>query len=461
MKATPEASFVEIPACRLPVSASAEVVVVGGGTAGFAAAVAAARTGAKTILIERYGYLGGSLTGTYVTNPGSFGDLAGNQIIGGIGWEFAERMEAASAAIINRNLWTVQTFPEAAKEVILEMVMEAGVQLYLHSWFSQALLEKNQLAGVVIQSKSGREVITGKSFIDASGDADLAWQAGAPFEKLPSTHLWQTSVDLTICNIDFYQVIAWAEQNPDRIIWFSQPKDLNLPGPRPMISLIIQQENQAAEQTEILHIGPVPTIKLMIYSSIGRVQGSVEIDGTDVRDLTSGEIQARRKAMEHLEYLKKNVPGFEQAVVVGVSPLGVRETRRILGEYILTLDDLLTNARFHDVVALNCRPLDQHLQGDAFKYQLLHGHHDIPLRALIPQGIENLLVAGRCISSDHISNASLRGAATCMATGHAAGTAAALAVKYSGNPRLLDIQELQKTLLEQGAILNAKPLALA
>jgi hypothetical protein len=198
----------------------------------------------------------------------------------------------------------------------------------------------------------------------------------------------------------------------------------------------------------------MPTVKLLIHRSISRVQGSVEIDGTDVRELTYAETEARRRALEHLAYLKKNVPGYEDAFVIGESHLGVRETRRIIGEYVLTVKDLLNNARFSDVVALNCRALDRHTKGEAFEITFLQGNHDIPLRALTPQKIANLLVAGRCISSDHDANASLRGAATCLATGHAAGTAAALAAKEKGVVHSLDIQVLQGILRKQKVILS-------
>lgn len=445
---------VEIPAQRVSVAAVADVVVVGGGTAGVIAAVAAARTGADTLLIERYGHLAGSLTGTYATSPGSFGDSDGNQIIKGIGWEFVERMERAGAAIVNRDSWSVQIFPEAAKAVALEMVAEAGITLYLHTWASELLMDGNAIRGIVVQSKSGRQVIEGRVFVDATGDADIAYMAHAPIEKLPPGASWQTSVDLTVCNVDAPRVLRWAKENEDRLMWLSMPKgDIGSPGLHRMLTFIVRQEDNASAG-EAVHVGPVPTVKLMIHPSISRVQGSVEIDGTDVRDLTYAEIEARRRAMAHLEYLRKTVPGYENAIVVGESPLGVRETRRIVGEYVLTLDDLLSNARFPDVVALNARALDQHLKGDVFKYELLVGNHDIPLRALIPQQVSNLLVAGRCISSDHAANASLRGAATCLATGHAAGTAAALAAKEKGRVRELDVPTLQHTLVEQQAILS-------
>ncbi|MBC7232334.1 MAG: FAD-dependent oxidoreductase [Chloroflexi bacterium] len=449
---------VRIPACTLPVVAEADVIVVGGGNAGFIAAIAAARSGARTILVERYGYLGGCLTGTYAAEPGFFGDSDGNLIIRGIGWEFIERMEKAAAAVVDRKWWLVQIFPEAVKAVALDMVVEAGVELYLYSWASDVLVEKGVIQGLIVQNKSGRQVIAGKVFVDATGDADLAFLAGAPTEKVAPDQLWQTSVDLTLCNVDVAKVVQWAKENPQRIGFKNIPKDVASPGIHPMLTLVIRGAGTEVDEKgwRITHVGPMPTVKLMIHPSISRVQGSVEIDGTDVQGLTYAEIEARRRAMAHLAYLQQNVPGFEHAIVVGESHLGVRETRRIIGDYVLTIEDLRRNARFPDVVALNCRALDRHIKGEVFQYELLQGNHDIPLRALIPQQVQNLLVAGRCISSDHEANASLRGAATCLATGHAAGTAAALAALGNGRTRDVDIATLQRTLKEQGAILSTK-----
>lgn len=198
----------------------------------------------------------------------------------------------------------------------------------------------------------------------------------------------------------------------------------------------------------------MPQVKLLIRRTVGRVQGSVEADCTDIRGLTYAEVEGRRRAMAKLDYLKKTVSGLEDAFVVGASPLGVRETRRIIGDYVLTVDDLYHHARFPDVVALNSRGQDIHLKGGVFEYIRWKGNHDIAFRALIPQKVENLLVAGRCISCDHESNASLRGAVTCMGTGHAAGTAAALAAKGTGKVRDLDVEALKKVLKEQQAILS-------
>jgi hypothetical protein len=456
MSAESQMHTVGLPARSVPVLAEAEVLVVGGGTAGFAAAVAAARTGSQTILVERFGYLGGALNGTYLSGPDGFWDSEGKRVIGGIGWELMERMEAAGAARIDREHGKIQTFPEAAKSVVLDMVMEAGVDLLLHCWAGEVVVQDGAIEALIVQSKSGRHAILGKVFVDASGDADIAFLAGAPTEKLSPDYLWQTSVDLTICNVDASRVIEWAEKNKGRLGKVQIPEDRGESGVRSGFAFMVKGPKTGTDESgTVHHIGVVPTMKLLIRRSISRVQGSVEVDPTDVRGLTQAEVEARKRAVAHLRFLQENVAGFEDAFVVGESPLGVRETRRVVGDYTLTAEDVRGQARFDDVVALNCRGLDRHLKGNKFEYELVKGHHDIPLRALVPRTVENLLVAGRCISCTHEAHASLRGAPTCTATGHAAGTAAALSGQHSGSLRAVHVERLQQTLQAQGAILRA------
>jgi len=450
-------STITIPECSLPVVEEADIVVIGGGTSGFIASIAAARTGAHTILVERWGYVGGAFTSTYCTEPGHFGDSNGNQIINGIGWELMEQLEQAGAAIIDRDAWKVQIFPETVKAIALEMVINAGVKLYLHCWASDLIIENGVIQGLIVQSKSGREVIRGKVFVDATSDADIAFLAGTPIEQLDSDKTWQTSVDLSVCNVDPVKLLKWADEHDDEILVGEIPELRDeYSGIHPMFNCVIPGEDTELipGKSGLIHKGPMPTVKLLIHRSISRVQGSVEIDGTDVRNITYAEIEGRSRAMEHLAYLKENVPGYEDAIIIGASYLGVRETRRISGDYMIKLNDVLNNARFSDVIALNCRGLDRHLKGEIFEITYLKGNHDIPYRALIPQKVENLLVAGRCISCDHDAHASVRGAATCLATGHATGTAAALASKGNGKVRELNIKALQQTLREQNVILK-------
>jgi hypothetical protein len=462
---------VAVPAAQVPVLTEVDVAVVGGGTAGFVAAIAAARTGAKTALIERNAFIGGANTATYNTGPGWTGDSDKNRIIGGPGWEFLERMEREGHAIINRDTKRAQIFPEATKEVALEMLMEAGVELYLHTWAGEVLMQGSTIKGLVVQSKSGRQVVLAKSFVDCSADGDLAAQAGAPFERLEPTDPknWEVSIDLTVCNIDAPRVIRWANANRHRLSDGGKtvPESDDCEGIKLGVAINLANERTVPDEPKKFgrigrqlrghsHVGTQPTLKLLIHRSVTRVQGNVAIDPTDVRQLTWAEVEGRRRAYKHLEFLKRTIDGMQDAFIVAQNPIGVRVARRIRGEYYITIDNLVENTRLPDVVSLNARSLDMHMPGERFQIHFLEGNHDVPYRALIPLNVDNLLMAGRCISCDHESHASLRGAATCWGTGHAAGTAAALAARGGGDVRAVNVLALQKTLLGQGAILSTE-----
>lgn len=442
---------IDVPAETLPIIDEADVLVVGGGSSGFIAATAAALTGARTILVERFGYLGGCTTTTYNTSIGVFSDSNGDQIIRGLPWEYLLRMQADGQAYIDergRN----QIWPIWTKKVALDMVLEAGVELYLYTWASGVVRHEGRVEGLIVQTKGGRGVIRATTIVDASGDADVAAMAGAPFEMTPVEELQQVSCDYTACGVDAARVLEWARAHRDELrSVHGVDQDHQPAGPQPMLTFVIP--SPTTDQGE--HIGVMPTVKLCIYRQAVRLQGNVEIDPLDPRALTYAEVQGLRGAIEHLHYLQANVPGFEHAFLVAQNHLGVRETRRILGDYTIRIEDLHSQTRLDDVVALNCRGLDYHLKGTLFKISFFEGHHDIPLRALLPQGIDNVVVCGRSISCDHLAQASLRGAATCMATGHAAGTAAALAARHGGRLRDLDVHQLQRALLDQDAILAA------
>jgi hypothetical protein len=460
---------IRVPAADLPILAEVDVAVAGAGTAGFVAAIGAARAGARTALIERNGFVGGANTATYNTGPGWTGDSDKNQIIGGPGWEFLERMEREGHAIINRTTKRAQIFPEATKQVALEMVSEAGIELFLHTWAGEVLMDGGRVRGLVVQSKSGRQVVLARTFVDCSADGDLAAGAGAPFERLEPTDPknWEVSIDLTVCNIDPVRVIRWARAHRDLLADGGKtiPDDDDCSGIK--LGVAINIKNAASNPDSVMKFGRIgrplrghvdvgthPTLKLLIRRSTTRVQGNIAIDPTDVRALTYAEIEGRRQAYRHLEYLKRTIDGMQDAFIIAQNPLGVRVARRILGEYYITIDNLVENTRLPDVVCLNARSLDMHMPGERFQIHFLEGNHDVPYRALVPLNVENVLTAGRCISCDQTSHASLRGAATCWGTGHAAGVAAALAARGSGGTREVGILALQKALLAQGAILS-------
>jgi len=450
---------VQIPATEIPVMDEADVVVVGGGTAGFVAATAAARTGARTILIERFGYLGGCTTAPYNTGVGHFGDSDENQIIKGYPWEYLERMEKEGQAFLERDgKYHNQIWPPYTKKVALDMISDAGVELYFYTMATGLLKnDDNVIEGVIVESKSGRAVIRAKAFVDASADGDLAAWTGSPFEQLEADNLQQVSCDYIACGVDAKKVEAWALKNEEKLGLRVGGKENSSEsfGAQPGFTITIPNAQTTTDaEGKTHHVGVMPTVKLCIYREAVRIQGNVNVNPLDPKGLTHAEVEGIRGALGHLKYIGETVDGFEGAFVVAQSHLGVRESRRIVGDYFITIDDVKSQVRFDDVVTLNSRALDYHLKGTVFKIEGLKGNHDFPLRALLPKNAENLLVAGRCVSCDHLSHASIRGAATCMATGHSAGTTAALSVLSGKQIRDLDVRQVQKKLIEQGAILS-------
>ena len=452
-----EIQMIEMPAEKLPVLDEADVVVVGGGTSGFLAAVAAARTGAETVLIERLGYLGGCTTAPYNTSIGWFGDSEKKLIIRGLAMEFLKRMEAdGQAFIIGENETANQIWPPYTKKIAFDMVEEAGVKLWLHSWAYDVVMDGDVLKGVVMQTKGGRGIVLGKTFVDTSADADIAAWCGAPNQVEDINNIQQVSCDHIACGVDAARVVEWALENEERLGLRIRGKEFKNKdgGAQPMFTIVIPGDATDLKSKENFHVGWMPTVKLCIYREAVRIQGNSDINPLDPKALTRAEVDGLRGAIDHLNFMKDNVPGFENAFIVAQSHLGVRESRQILGDYFITIDDAKNEAHFDDVVALNCRALDYHLKGTVFKISHLKRAHDIPLRALLPQGVENLVVGGRCISCDHLSQASIRGAATCMATGHAAGTSAAIAAMNGQYIRDVDVRLIQKTLIEQDVILS-------
>ena len=446
---------IRVPAEDLPVIEKADVIVVGGGTSGFIAATASARTGADTILVERYGYLGGCSTAPYNTSVNKFGDTDGNQVIRGLPWEFLKRMEADGQAFVRET--GNQLWPPYTKKIALDMITDAGVNLYFYTWAVDVIMDGQVVRGIVVQSKAGRAIMLARTFVDASADADISAWGGAPFLMEEADDLQQVSCDYIACGVDPKKVIKWAEENEKKLELRISGKEVEHKeiGSQPMFTIVIPNADTYTDATgKTHHVGVMPTVKLCLYREAVRIQGNVNINPLDPKALTYAEVEGIKGALNHLNYMKENVDGFEGAFVVSQSHLGIRESRRIGCDYYITIDDVNGQVRFDDVVSLNCRGLDYHLKGTVFKYSLPPGNHDVPLRALTPQNIDNVVVAGRCISCDHLAQASLRGAGTCMAIGHAAGVTASLASQHTGKIRDLNVRKIQRTLLEQNAILS-------
>jgi hypothetical protein len=476
--------FVEEAPRRTPVRARAGVVVAGGGPAGLAAAIAAARNGADTLLVERFGYLGGGFTIETASVPGSssaglgFQGVDGKPLVGGIGWELMDRLRRRGGVLgpLPRGVvssmdggyldtpygqFGPQVDTEALKAVALELVQEAGVRLLLHSWAVGAITTDNVFQGVFIHSKSGREAVLGEVVVDATADADVAVAAGARWEKAPREQLYRMSWELLLANVDTQAIYTYMRQHPERFPFTLFP-DESEPIPegyqRPIwseIELVQQGDLRLREDHKALLANhPRAHFKLGIRPGILGVAAGLDGDPTDVDDLTRAEIEGRQKAYRSVEWLKGILPGLDKAVVVSEYPLGTRESRRIVGDYVVTEADVRQGRRFDDVVGRNVMPLDGHLGGGAWQYELLNKPHDIPYRCLLPQGVDRLLVAGRCISCDHVAQSSLRKVTACFTTGQAAGTAAALAVRSGLPPRKIEVASLQAKLKEQGVLLG-------
>ncbi len=448
---------------QIPISHRAEVVVVGGGVAGVSAAIAAARTGADTMLVERYGALGGNLTIGLLEASMSFHDRKGKQTIGGIPDEIIQRLKDAggSPGHIEDDVGyggTVTPYdPEELKMVCLEMTQEAGVRLLLHTWVVRAIVDRSRLVGVLIENKSGRQGVWGQVFVDSSGDADVAALAGVPFLKGRDTDgLTQPmSILFKVGNVDVEAILSYVERNPGDFKTWGKPLQQLRHSRSPHLWGFgrILEEGYAKgflpfHRSE-MHVQILPERKEAILNAT-RFPG----DGTKAEDLTRGEIALRRQVKALVEYLRAACPGFERSYLM-TTAMGaqVRETRRIVGEYTLTGEDVATGARFPDAVVVTAFPMDLHSPDGKGMESHMTETHQIPYRCLVPKAVDGMLVAGRCVSATREALGAIRQTPSAMAMGQAAGTAAALAVRTQCAPRHLDVQLLQRELRKAGAIL--------
>ncbi|MHA1552983.1 MAG: FAD-dependent oxidoreductase [Alphaproteobacteria bacterium] len=450
----------------VPIACQADVLVIGGGPAGIGAALAAARAGAETVLVEQYGFLGGAATaglvGPFMTTYSGDGD---RQVVAGIFDELIRRMESIGGATHSSQLLGgapeagyyrfghahVTPFdPEALKLVAAEMMVESGVQLWLHTRFVDPIMEDTWLRGAIVHTKSGLQAIAAKLTIDCSADAEVAYRAGAPTVKgRESDGLTQPmTMFFRIGNVDDNVVDAWIKDHPEE-----QGR---------LFHGIVSEATARGEFR-------VNRDKFNIYRTaqkgVWRVNTSrlQALDGTKAVDLTTAEIEGRRQVWHLVEFARTHLPGFEKVVLIDTATqIGVRETRRIVGEYVLNYDDLHTGRHFPDGIALGGFPIDLHPEtgsGGGTDTGLARelttaSVYEVPYRSLVPQGVEQLLVAGRCLSADREAMAAARIMPICCIMGQAAGVAGATAVADEVSPRDVDVAKVQEILREQGAVLN-------
>lgn len=425
---------------EIPVFGEYDVVVCGGGPAGFIAAVAAARNGAKTALVERYGFLGGAATAALV-NPISTFKRDGKKVIGGIPWEFVERLAALDGAYDDYENGNVPVDAEKYKLVAQRMVLEAGVKLYLHSYVSDVVHTEGTVSHVIINNKSGTGALAAKCFIDCTGDADLAFLSGFPMQEMPET------AELQPASLGFR--IGGAKLD---LVTGVHPRT---PGAKFQMYSVREAFEALAGKEEVPNFGG-PWFCTVLLDEAGILNVNITrtaANAVDGDSVTETECKLREDVFKLFTLLKKYIPAFKDSYMVsGATQAGFRESRRILGNHVLTEDEYVNATHFEDAVARGAHPLDMHRATDSKQdVRFLNEAGYIPYRSLISDKMENVIVAGRCISADRRSFASIRVQATAMALGQAAGTAAAISTRCGCSVSNVDVQELRTLLSEQGA----------
>ncbi len=419
----------------VPVIGSYDVVVAGAGPAGICAAVAAARSGVNVALVERYGVLGGNLTAGYV------GPILGMVGKGTMRDEVMDLLGVPDNDMIGET--GVAHDMEKAKRVLAEFVARENIDVFLQTPIVDGILEDMSLKGLVVMTKEGMRIIEGKVTVDATGDGDVAHFAGAPVEKGREDGLMQpVTLEFTLEGVDE----SWA------ITCIGDVDDVKLNGER-FLDYCARCARQGLLPKNLAAVRLHPTVRPgQRQVNTTQYNGA---DATRVQDLFAAEVELRRQIEILVKFFRENLPGYEKCwCMASGDTLGVRETRRVQGEYVITAKELAAGKRFWDVVVHKAEfivdihnPAGAGQAEDKIQYVV---PYDLPYRCFVPLKVENLLTAGRCISGTHRAHASYRVMSICMAMGEAAGTAAALCIKEGCTPRSLEVKKLQDVLTEKG-----------
>jgi hypothetical protein len=445
-----EIRIVRESARDLPVFDTCDVVVLGGGPAGIAAAAAAARAGARTLLVERYGFLGGMGTAGGVTNfCGLYANVHGHnvRVVRGVVDDLLERLEKldglnAPHMVLGKVL--AQAFDVSAFKIAADdLVVASGARILFHAFAAGIVASvPGRIDAVVLETKSGRVAVRADVFVDCSGDADLAAWAGVPFEvgSGPGGMLYPS----TMYRMGGVDPVRAGEA------WRTIPQ---------LMEAAARDGARFPRKGAIVRPQKHPTEWRANITQLANSDGSA-VSGIDALALSNGEIEGRRQVRETFAFLR-TVAGFEHAYLTEIAPqIGIRETRRIVGEYVLSETDVLDSVGFDDTIGVNGWPVENHVAGGVEwrwpKIPESRGFNQLPYRMLLPLGVDNLLVAGRCASMTHTGQSAARVMGPCFVMGEAAGTAAALAARGGVTPRALGVDPLQNRLEADGVYLGKK-----
>jgi FAD dependent oxidoreductase len=438
------------PARAVRIYGEYEVVVLGGGPAGIAAAAAAGRAGRSTLMIERYGFLGGMGTAAGVTNfCGLHANVHGEKrrVVHGIAGDLLDRIARLGGLDEPHDVMgriQAQAYDTSAYKIAADdLLLSSGVDILFHALAAGVHMESaGSIGAIFVETKSGRQAVTAKIFIDCSGDGDLAAWAGAPFELGDGAgNMLYPSAMFRINAVDPARVDHSWTGLAERMAQAERTSNRRFPRKSP----IVRPQKSGIEWRANM-------------TQLARADGTA-IDGTDAGDLSRGEIIGRAQIADVFQFLK-TVPGFESSYIVDIAPqIGIRETRRVVGPYMLSEDDVLGCADFDDTIGVNGWPIEAHVSGDVvFKWAPpgSRGYNQLPFRMLLPQRIDNLLVAGRCASMTHMGQSAARVSGACFVMGQAAGTAADMAIASQCAPAAISVATLQDRLQRDGAFLGRK-----
>ena len=419
-----------------------DLVVCGGGPAGYMAAIAAAREGARTAIVEQYGFLGGMATTGFVAPLSEFG-WKGDLVIGGIPWEMVCRLEEMGGAFVEWPKANVDIDVELYKLCIQRMVLEAGVDLFLHSTLVGCGMRGNTIEKVIISNKNGFESLVAKRFIDATGDADLSFMAGVPM---------QPNEDKEYQPLSFCFMLSGVDTGSEFVKRYMHHNGKNGPS---QCNPIREKLLELKDAGQLPDFGG-PWINYVMHEGCVAVNVTrAAADSCDNRDFSAAECRLREDIFKFAKAIRDNFPEFKDSYVSATAPqAGIRESRRILGVHTVTAEEYVSAMKYEDSVSRGAHQIDMHSsKGSSQILKALEQPAYLPYRALIAKDFPNLLVAGRCISADRQALASLRVMASCMGMGQAAGAAAAQSLRRGVSVQDVDTDELRKTLLGWGAVI--------